>query len=520
MENIKKVRKSKRNIKKIFLILGIIIFSLIFTAIESTVFYFAYINTTNVLSNMFRLFNAIFSISMVLLILSRNYDLKYKLSWILVIYFFPNIGVTMYFILGSYVLSKKEKERLRNIESASQEYIENDYEILDSIKNENAYKNFNYLINVSKYPIYKNEEVEYFGTGKEFFDSLILDMENAKKYIFLSFHIINEGDLLEKVLEILYEKARSNVKVIIIFDDLASRFKKPKRLVKSLQEHGIEVLKFNSNIFYLAKYLSFRDHKKLAIIDGKVAYTGGVNIADEYTNQDEKYGYWKDTGIKILGESIKSYIVMFGRTYEYIKKERFDYDKYLRNVEKTRKRDGYIMNICDNPDCDENILENMYINFISNANNYIVVTTPYLILSEPLYTALANASKSGVKVKLITPGVPDKKFVNKATKSYYQKCLKEGIEIYEYSLGFIHSKLFLCDDILAVCGSMNLDYRSLKLSFENASILYQSDEIDCIKEDIDKMLENSNKIILEEFKKRSIFQKLIEKIARLFSSIM
>ena len=487
--------------------------------VEILDFYFVYIDT-NIISNSLRLFGNISNTFWIAIILLSNNDLRYKLSWTIIIIFIPIFGGFIYFLLGSYKMSKKEKKIIDKIKVNNKNYIKQDYDILENIKDLDKQKNFNYIYNMSDYTLYKNSGVKYFAEGEVFFNDLISELEKAKEYIFLNYHIISKGDLLDRVLNILYKKAKENEKIIIIFDSLASRTKIPKKFIESLKKHNIEVLEFNKNIFNLPKYLTLRDHKKIAIIDGKAAYCGGANIADEYINVDEKYGYFKDSGIKIYGEAISSYIVIFGRFYEMIKKENFDYYKYIKHIERKKEKIGYVLNIESYPNDSKDLIQNMYINFINSAKEYVYITTPYLMLSESLLVSLKNASKSGVNVKIIVPKYEDKTFINKATKSFYLDLLESGCEIYEYSLGFIHSKLFLSDDSIAVCGSINMDYRSLKLSYEVASVIYNTGEEIAIKQDLFDILKSSEKITIENCKNIPIYEKLYKYFAKIFSPIM
>ena len=519
MENIKEERKKKRDINKIIKICGAILLITFIIILQIFNFCFTYIHTS-CFNNYVRLIYDIIKLGIIVYILMRKDSASYKLSWIIIIEFIPLLGIIIYLCLGNSFISKKEKNKIKSIRGNSRDYLKENYEVLESIKDIEKYKNFNYLYKTCGYPIYKNEGIKYLPTGENFFEDVIFQLKQAKEYIFIDLYIYSVGDLMDKILDILYKKAASGVKVIIIMDDLGSKFKKPKNFEKALRNNNIEILKYNSSMFCVNKYFSYRDHRKIIIIDGKCAYTGGINIADEYINNDEKYGYWKDGGIKIQGTPINSYIVMFGSLYEEISLNTFEYNKYIKQVKEFGKQDGYIMNIEQIPANNKNIAENMYINFINSSEKYIYIATPYLILTEPILSALFNAARSGVKIKIVVPKYPDKIIINKATKSFYTVCLEAGIEIYEYNPGFIHSKMFLSDTDLSIVGSINFDYRSFNLNYECATISYKTGVEKEIKKDFDEILENSTKINLEGHIKRPFFEKVIEAISRLITPII
>lgn len=519
MENIKQKRKQKRNINKIIKICVFIILILFVLSSQIFNFYSIYINT-NCINNWIRLVYDIIKLIIMVYILIRKDSATYKLCWIFIIAIIPVLGIFIYLYFGNSIISKEEKNKIKEIRKKSREYLKENYDILESIKDAQKYKNFNYLYKMSGYPIFKNEGVKYLATGEKFFNDVILELKEAKEYIFIDLYIYSVGDLMDKILNILYEKAKCGVKITIIMDDFGSKFKKPKNFEKVLKEKNIEVLKFNSKMFNICKYFSYRDHRKIIIIDGKCAYTGGINIADEYINNDEKYGYWKDGGIKVYGESVSSYIVMFGSLYEEITSNKFEYNKYIKSVKKINEANGYIMNIEQIPANNKNIAENMYINFINSSSKFIYITTPYLVLTEPVLYALFNAARSGVKIKIVVPKYPDKIMINKATKSFYTVCLEAGIEIYEYNPGFIHSKLFLSDNEISVVGSINFDYRSFNLNYECTTITYKTEAEKEVKEDFDEILRNSTKIDLYSHVKRPFIEKVLEFLAKLFAPII
>lgn len=519
MEKIKIERKKKRDNKNFLKCFFGVLFAIIIIVSLIVDFYFIYIRTTP-LTNIFRIIYDTIKIALVIYILLRKDSATYKLSWIIIVAVIPVFGLVMYQVFGKSVISKKRIEEIKNIISKSDEYLKEDYELIEEIEDVQKKKEFNYIYNMTGYPIYENQGVKYLKTGEEFFDDFIQNLKNATKYIFIDLYIISKGDLLDKILDILYKKSAEGVIIKIIVDDLGSKTKKPKKLEKSLKDHGIEILFFNNSIFSVPKYMAYRDHRKIIIIDGKMAYTGGINIADEYINVDEKYGYWKDGGIKVFGTSCISYIVMFGRLYEQITNQSFEYYKYIKEVKTEGKRDGLISCVEIPPENNKNVAENIYMNAVSSAKKNIYIVTPYLIPPEPLLSALSNAARSNIDVKIIVPMTPDKVMINKATKSFYTVCLEAGIEIYEYNPGFIHSKLFLSDDNFSIVGSINIDYRSFNLNYECTTITYKTGEELAIKKDIKEILDNSTRLNLNAHIKRPFTEKIYEAVSRLFTPII
>lgn len=520
MEDINKKRKKKRDLVKIALNVLKVFELILFVLFEVFVFYFTYVKASFLIST-FRVIYFVVKMALIFYIMFRKDSATYKLYWFLIITLIPIIGIIVYFIFGYSRYSKKELERIKKINQDSSKYLMDNFELLDSIEDNTKNMEFNYLYKMVGFPIYKSQGIEYLKTGEEFFESLIAELKNAKKYILIELYIISKGDLLDKILKILCEKANQGVRVKIIADSLGSTFKKPKKLQSYLAENKIELIFFNNNIFNVIRYASFRDHRKIIVIDGRCAYTGGINIADEYINVDEKYGYWKDGGIKLYGKPVKSYIVMFGRMYEKILNKSFNYDEYIKQIaDNFEDEAGYVMSVEQSPENNKNSIEAAYVNAIYNAEKYIYIATPYLVLPESVAISLITAARKGVRVRIAVPGVPDKILVNKITKSFYQICLEAGIEIYEYVPGFIHSKLFLIDGNFCIAGSVNFDYRSFNLNYECMSIMYKTSCERKMLDDFNEIFENSNKINLKDFMRRPIFEKIIEIICRLFTPLV
>ena len=287
-----------------------------------------------------------------------------------------------------------------------------------------------------------------------------------------------------------------------------------------MEENGIEVYKFNPFSPILNGYINYRDHKKIVVIDGKNGYTGGVNIADEYVNLVSKFGHWKDVGLKITGEAVWNLTIIFLRTLESIEKNNIDYNWYKTEYKNLEKASGYVLPLADGPENRKAPIENTYIQTINYAKDYVYMTTPYFIISEPLLTAMLNSARGGVDVRVVVPHIPDKKLVYLATRSYYEVLLEAGIKVYEYKPGFIHSKTLVSDDNTSIVGTANLDFRSMHLNFENIVWTYQTGEEEKIKQDFESMLSNCTEVKLDEWKLRSPLIKIAEAVIAAFAPML
>ena len=383
-------------------------------------------------------------------------------------------------------------------------------EKLDSINRHSALQS-RYIYNLANYPAYENTDVSYFTSGEEMYDVMLTELENAKRFIFIEYFIIHDGIFWNSVLDILKQKVKEGVEVKIIYDDMGSIRTLPPDYPLQLKKWGIECYPFNPFIPTLSLRLNNRDHRKIMVIDGITSFTGGINLADEYINQRKRLGgYWKDTGIMLKGDATWSFTIMFLQFWRHLSGSEIDYEKYryhntnefelniLRSDDTTASDNdlnltadkfinastGFVQPYADNPLFDDVVAENVYLNMINRATDYVYITTPYLIVDQEMITALTLAAQSGVDVRIITPRIPDKKAVFMITRSFYEPLTKAGVKIYEYVPGFIHCKMMIADDRYAVVGSINLDYRSLYLHFECAAYLYHSSVVNDIKKDI------------------------------------
>ena len=453
-------------------------------------------------------------------IISNDEKSGYKITWIFIILIFPLFGVSFYLIFNAQISRKKIFKKYDYIKRKADKYNEmineeNKSKKIDCFN----YGNAIYLKNHVKFPLFLNQASKYLSPGELFFEELKLELQKAEKYIFMEYFIIQEGKMWNEILEILKQKVSEGVKIRIIYDDIGCFLKLPINYKKYLNKLGIECEVFNKFRPILTTQQNNRDHRKITVIDGKVAFTGGINLADEYINEKKLYGHWKDSAIKIVGDAAWEYALIFLQTWEMITNCDEDYLLYRSEQEEIKTSDGFIQPYADNPKDHENVGENVYLNMVNNAKKTLYITTPYLIVDNTLLSSIKLASKNGVDVKIITPGKYDKKLVSLVTKSYYNELIESGVKIYEYQKGFVHSKMFISDEDIATIGTTNLDFRSLYLHFECGTCLYKSEEIKTIKKDFENTLADCKKIEIKDCKKGK-FKAFLISILRLFAPLM
>lgn len=466
-------------------------------------------------------FNGVFrlvSVFVVLYILKSDINPVYKIPWIVLLLALPVFGGVLYIIYGRLHFSKKDIMTFVDINNKCKEALALRPSANDSLEKEAPliYPQAKYLLDYALAPTYKNTETTYFPLGDDMFPVMLSELNKAEKFIFMEYFIIEDGLMLNSILDILKEKASRGVDVRFMYDSLGSIAKAPVDIVRDLRNAGIRCFEFNTFRSILDNRYNNRDHRKICVIDGNVGFTGGVNLADEYINVKTVYGHWKDTAIMIKGDAVWSLTNMFLTLWDGINKCDEDFRKYLPDID-VKTDNGYVIPYTDFPIDNETVGKSVYLNMINRANRYIYIMTPYLILDNTMATSLCDAAKSGIDVRLITPGIADKKLVNLLTKSYYDKLIEAGVKIYEYTPGFVHAKIFVSDDETAVVGTINLDYRSLAHHFENAIWMYKTDIVADIKKDFLDTQEKCERITLEKCMKKSFVKIIFLPILRLFS---
>ncbi len=443
----------------------------------------------------------ILSLVAILFVIKSDMNPSYKIGWILLIAVLPILGGLMYVFFGNKRPTKNMREMLRAQLEKSAEYLGTQESITGELDG-GAAGLFKYLEGSAGYPTAKNTTVRYYCVGEEMYADLLPELEKAEKFIFLEYFIIRPGEMWDGVLEILKRKAAAGVDVRIIYDDMGCIDILPANYNATLEGWGIRTMAFNRFVPAVSLVMNNRDHRKITVIDGKVGFTGGINISDEYINVKERFGHWKDTGLMLKGPGVFNLTLMFLEMWNAFNKDGDNYADFIPSAfeEKGGGSDGYVLSFSDSPLDNESVGESVYTDMLYQAKNYIYITTPYLAIDSELQTALCMAAKRGVDVRMITPGIPDKKLVYRLTRSYYPTLLRAGVKIYEYTPGFIHAKSYVCDDELCVVGTINMDYRSLYLHFECGTLIYNNPEVVRVKQDDLETMEKCRKVELSDMK--------------------
>ena len=453
-------------------------------------------------------------------IIKNSRHLSMDISWIILINVIPLVGTALYLFLGADLFISRTYRSIREMTEEAGRYYTQDEEVMRQAEEVTPDKigQFRYISSYAGYPVYKNTGFEYYGLGETGFPVMIEELKKAKKFIFLEYFIIEEGYMWDSILAILEQKVKEGVEVRVMYDDFGSFFLLPGTYYRDLEAKGIKCIPFNRISLVLNIILNHRDHRKIMVIDGKVAFSGGINLADEYINRITRFGKWKDNVIKVTGEAVWSYTVMFLTHWNALRKEDRTFLSYRCEAE-TGEDDGFIAPYGDTPLDNENCAQNIYTNIINEANEYCYICTPYLIIDTEMINALILCAKRGVDIRIITPGIPDKKMVFAITRSYYEELIKGGVKIFQYDPGFVHAKVMVSDDEVATVGTVNLDYRSLYLHFENGAYLYGSKKIATVKNDLISMMEEGHELTLAECENGPVTEFLLS-VLRLFAPLM
>ncbi len=466
--------------------------------------------------------SVLLSLLITLGIINSKSNPAYKIAWLIPILLFPVFGGLVYLLFGSDRTGRYLRKKLQGIGTEMDNVIGEAHRRSGAEQlPPDAANQSRYISHCAYCPPYQNTTTEYLPLGEVKFERMVEELKKAKHYIFLEYFIIQEGKMWNTILDILRQKAAEGVDVRVIYDDMGCIMILPTGYDKTLEQMGIKCRIFNPFVPILSSRFNTRDHRKICVIDGNVGFTGGINLADEYINAYEKHGHWKDTSILLKGEAVFNLTVMFLSMWDYLDGTtgKTDYSRYYPTVWDENAK-GYVQPFADNPLDDEAVGETVYLNLINKAKRYVYITTPYLILSSEMFTALTSAAKCGVDVRIITPHVPDKWYVHAVSRSHYQPLIEAGVKIYEYTPGFIHAKTFVVDDDYAVVGTINLDYRSLYLHFECAVWMYQTPSVAQVRDDFFKTQQISQEITLEECRSLSFPRRLGRSVLRVFAPLM
>ena len=460
-----------------------------------------------------------FAVELKIIASSDNPD--YKIPWMLFVLILPIAGFMLYFIFASRKLKKKYIRRLKELKN---KYYNKDNNILlDCLEKENpqASNQAKMLCNIAEAHIFKNTKQTYFPSGEEYHKALLEDLKSATKFIYLEYFIIEEGKFWNSILEILKEKSHQGLDIKVAYDDIGCMSTLPGNYSKILKSYGIEATPFSRLRGSADSEFNNRNHRKITVIDGKIGYTGGINIADEYINEFAKYGHWKDAGIRLEGEAVweltRLFLIDFGINVKYMPELKHNIYPTIEGI----NENGYVIPFGDGPKplyqrrVGKSIIQSM----LANATKYVYITTPYLIIDNELCTSIENTALRGVDVRIIVPHIPDKKIVFNMTRSYYKRLVECGVKIYEYSPGFIHAKTYLADDKFAIIGTINLDYRSLVHHFENGVWLYNCESIKDLKVDIVDTLDKSKEITSDKLK-TNVLNRFFRAVVRIFAPML
>lgn len=467
----------------------------------------------------------ILSVVMSFRVMNRDSDSSSKMLWIFLIMSLPFFGGLIYLLFGERKIPKalmiQDRQAysdykgyaLRNIEVLNESNLHEEDYVLDKMVSMAWSNGF--------FPVYKNCETRYFPTGEDQYQSFIQELIKAEKFIFMEFFIINKGVMWDTILQILMDKAQCGVDVRLIYDDAGSITYLDPEYPKWLELHGIKTHLFNPMRPQLAMQMNNRDHRKILVVDGKVAFTGGCNISDEYINTKKRFGYWKDMGMMIRGEAVEMFTISFLQIWNYQAKENTPYDQFLLPHKQVDSLyNGYVIPFSDSPTDENDAGKNMHLNMINLSRQYFWITTPYLILDPEMISTLTLAVNNGVDVRIVVPGIPDKKLVYEVTKANFDVLIQKGVKIYEYTPGFIHGKVALSDDEHALVGTVNMDFRSYYLHYECGVWMHQVDCIQDIKADFEDIFQKSHLVTLEECKKVNPIVRSMRNVLKIFSPIL
>lgn len=466
-----------------------------------------------------RLIIGIFTVCMLLWLCNTDMVYTAKFTWAVIFVFAPVPGAILFLLTMSDLGHRALAGRTSQLISETRNILPHDpgvmgeRELMDSGVDDLC----KYVNRTGCFPIFRAEEVDYFPSGEAKFTAVLNELRKAERFIFMEYFIIAEGYMWSEILKILREKAAQGVEVRVMYDGMCEMSTLTHDYPQRLEKLGIKCRAFSPITPFLSTYYNYRDHRKILVVDGKVAFNGGVNLADEYINRKERFGYWKDTAVMIRGSAVSSFTLMFLQMWNISEREP-EWDKWLLPVEKTSGK-GFVMPFADSPLDDDKVGENVIMDTLNRATSYVHIMTPYLILDEELENALKFAAERGIDVKLILPGIPDKKTAYALAKTHYRSLLKAGVKIYEYAPGFIHAKVIVSDDKKAVVGSINLDFRSLYHHFECATYMYKTSCIGEIEGDFHDTLKLCRQVTPETIKHEKLYYKVVGRLVKFISPL-
>ena len=447
-------------------------------------------------------------------VLSTDYHGQAKATWVFFLLISFGFGYIMYFLSGKKIMFAKSKKKINKyINKNDTLKVQEETKIAGDIKNLS-----NYLYNAGKFVTYNNSKTTYFSSGASFFDDIIEEMKKAKEFIFLEFFIISNGVLLTRILDVLTKKANEGVDVRIIYDDMGSHRTLKRKTKNLILKNGIKLQSFNRLVPVFNIALNLRDHRKIVIIDGKVSYTGGANLADEYINEKRMHGYWKDEGIKIEGKATDNLTIAFLSQWEFLTGNQADCSKYINKAQENKSQ-GIVVPFVSGPNYACSIAQNSYLELISSAKEKLYIMTPYFIPDETILNAIVNKAKAGVDVRLVLPSIADKKFVYIVTRNNAEKIMDSGVKVYTMDNSFVHSKVVMTES-MAIVGSINMDLRSFNQQFESAVLTNEKSTVSAVQKDFDFAFKYSKKIEEKDKKRNKVAYRSLAGLFNIISPFM
>ena len=458
---------------------------------------------------------------MVIALINSRHEPTAKITWLIVLLVMPVFGALLYLYTQSDVGHRAVKFRLQQLEKRGRGMIPQDEKVMEALEAQNpgTAALVRYMSRSGCYPAFDRTRVTYFSQGEDKWERMIMALESAKDFIFMEYFIIEEGAMWGRILEILARKAKEGVEVRVMYDGMCEFSRLPGDYPARLRKLGIRCKVFAPLSPMLSTHYNYRDHRKILVVDGLTAFTGGVNLADEYINRIKRFGHWKDTAVMLEGEAVRSFTMMFLQMWHLSERQQ-PYDRYLNVPQVPAEGSGFVIPYADCPLDDDKLGERVYLDILNRARRYVHIMTPYLILDHELEDALCYAAQRGVEVKLILPGVPDKRIPYALAKTYYPALLEAGVKIYEYTPGFVHAKVFSSDDDTAVVGTINLDYRSLYHHFECAAYLYRTACIVDIEKDFADTLKQCLLVTKDTLKKEPLMRRLTGAAAKTIAPLL
>ena len=460
------------------------------------------------------------SFACIIKIIASDDNPDYKVPWLLFVLVLPVVGFMLYLLFYSRKLQPKFIRRLDELKRYEYKKTENALKALEK-EDPLAASHAKMLCDISKAQVFANTKQTYYPLGEDMWQAMLPELEKAEKFIFMEYFIIEEGVFWNSILDVLKRKAAEGVTVRVLYDDIGCMSTLPGDYHKQLRKFGIEAAPFSRLRGNADSEFNNRSHRKICVIDGKVGYTGGVNIADEYINKIERFGHWKDTAIRLEGEAVWELTRLFLTDYGINVKKLPETKCELYPKQSDINADGYVIPFGDGPHplYERRVGKSVIQNMLATATKYMYMTTPYLIIDNELCQSIENAALRGVDVRIIVPHIPDKKLVFGMTRSFYHRLMKSGVKIYEYKPGFIHAKSYVADDEYAMIGTINLDYRSLVHHFENGVWMYRTDSIRDLKKDIEETMAKSIEVT-PDMMKTGLLTRFIRSVVRIFAPML